>query len=63
MSKELKCKYCDSAIEQDDAQDLDNYGEEIYEECYGHCSCCGKEYKWLRKYSFVGYTDLAEELG
>ena len=58
---ELLCKYCGAPIEEDDVIDVNRYGEEITEDCYGHCPDCDAQYVWTRVYVFDMYANVEEE--
>lgn len=56
----LYCPHCNGSMEIDDAFDTEFYGTSYYNSVYGTCSKCGRQYKWVEKYQYVGYEDVEE---
>ena len=55
------CKYCNTPLKEDDVIDVNRYGEEVVEDCYGHCPSCDAQYVWSKVYAFCGYENIEEE--
>ena len=51
---------CGEELEFDTDTDLWVDGGEIVMVCYGHCTQCGKKYRWLDHYIISHFTKVTE---
>ena len=56
-----ECTKCGTDLEFDDT--IDTYADSVIVIFYevGHCSKCGKKYKWRDVYNFSHFEDLEEK--
>lgn len=60
MSDHAICPHCDCDLEIDDCPDIDFDSGKIISCLVGHCTECGKDFRWEEIYLFDRVEELRE---
>ena len=60
MSYNPNCPHCGVELDFDDHYDMYDDGDAIIVKAIGHCSKCGKHFKWEDVYTLCAFQDLEE---
>ena len=61
MNYNPDCPYCDTEIDFDEHIDFYDEGDEIFCVAIGHCSSCGRKYRWEDVYKLDRFQNLEED--